>query len=1266
MKNYRRHDGKCSAAAFAVALALVVTLAVPGVAGYGGDNAGFIARGDVARADAAPVPVAQTELSGEDVYTEQLPGGVPAGGGDTALDAEPGDGNPVRDVERAGKNRIADKRDDRASLEREIDSKTINPEPGQEHDGYIVVMSDDFVNDGDESVVDEAVAAGYSAAPAGDYIRVDEPSDVLDFADPRVVEKVIPNYAIYPAADFPSYPYGTNDEHWKDQKNLWPFETDVPDVPTSYGIGAYGIYSRGLSGSGIDVGIFDTGLTYNPDLREDFTAKNGINFATMAGDGVSTDSALDYHGHGTKVTGLIAATVNNGEGVAGLTDQIEVYPYRVFNPDSGSLYTILYGLEYLIERDQLPDVINMSLGTDTADEYVGESVREVFDLVASEGSIVIAAAGNNLKDKGIHKEDFLSYPASFDSVISVANSYYTNGGLNDTSHENNKVDVTAPGTDVYSLNNWGSAGNAGYGTSFSSPQVAGVAVAVKQIDPSADVYAFRYLIAQTSNKIGAGTGAFEYDANGYSKSYGYGLIDAEAMLSYLGQPGLYRVKYDLGGGNIDKSCVPVSYVTEGELSQGVALPGESVMKRNEYIFDGWRLNDGGSELTSLDSSVLPECEGNVIELKARWLPDSTLLLKASDFSVTYAEARWMEEVYYGEIKGPGLNYRTAITSYAAFAKLEIGSGDRITSVDVISASDYFTDVTADEAEGTYIIEFTSLNGATTNVAMTVYNPEGNREAAVDSTRYDSTQVDGGNKNGAVVIASTADIGISLSAISDADIAGMTGAKASKWDRSGRAIRNIGATAVTSGGLESVVQAGEYTVWVAPEGHEDERLTLSAIVTGTGDEDENGDDDEDEGNGNDDEDGDEGNGNGGDDEDGDEGNGNDGDDEDGDEGNGNGGDDEDGDEGNGNGGNEDGNNGGSNSDSNNNDSGNGNNVVNNGNSGNNAGNVTYYKVTFSAPDSVGGDPGPLDLGYGMTIPELPVPVRPGYEFLGWRISGSETRFNSGAPFNYGANIVVVAKWLPKRMTIKAGSYAPYAVTGKSIPLSAEISGESVTADDTALKWEIVSLGGTAAKVGSDSGVFTAGNKEGTVTVRASSAYLPSVYTDLTVTVAKPVTKIVIPVKHLYMEKGSSFVVPVSENSAGGDSAKLTWESSNWNVVSVDSSGKIRAFKNGAATVTAKSLNGVSAKFKVNVVSKAKSVAKLKVRGYDKSMKKGKTSQLKISYSPASATVTKISFSSSRSSVLHVDGVGKLTAKKKGTAYITVKVGNKSQKIKIQVK
>jgi uncharacterized protein YjdB len=85
-----------------------------------------------------------------------------------------------------------------------------------------------------------------------------------------------------------------------------------------------------------------------------------------------------------------------------------------------------------------------------------------------------------------------------------------------------------------------------------------------------------------------------------------------------------------------------------------------------------------------------------------------------------------------------------------------------------------------------------------------------------------------------------------------------------------------------------------------------------------------------------------------------------------------------------------------------------------------------------------------------------------------------------------------------------------------------------------------------------------------------------------------------------------------------------------------------------------------------VKKAKAVKKIALVKPPKSLKVGKTVQLKLKLTPASATYSSVVFSSSKPGVVSVDKAGTLTAKKKGKASITVKVGKRFITHKITVK
>ncbi|MCH5299405.1 MAG: leucine-rich repeat protein [Ruminococcus sp.] len=138
------------------------------------------------------------------------------------------------------------------------------------------------------------------------------------------------------------------------------------------------------------------------------------------------------------------------------------------------------------------------------------------------------------------------------------------------------------------------------------------------------------------------------------------------------------------------------------------------------------------------------------------------------------------------------------------------------------------------------------------------------------------------------------------------------------------------------------------------------------------------------------------------------------------------------------------------------------------------------------------------------------------------------------------------------------------------------------------------------------------------------------------------------KTLYV-KGTAQINTAISNGKG----TTTYKSSNTKVAKVNASGKITALKKGTATITVTN-NGTSKSFKISV--KNPKLTKTK-----KTLKKGKKFTLKIT-----GGVGTPKFTSSNKKVAKVNKNGKITAKKKGKATITVKTNGMKLKCKITVK
>lgn len=133
---------------------------------------------------------------------------------------------------------------------------------------------------------------------------------------------------------------------------------------------------------------------------------------------------------------------------------------------------------------------------------------------------------------------------------------------------------------------------------------------------------------------------------------------------------------------------------------------------------------------------------------------------------------------------------------------------------------------------------------------------------------------------------------------------------------------------------------------------------------------------------------------------------------------------------------------------------------------------------------------------------------------------------------------------------------------------------------------------------------------------------------------------------------------------------TWSTDNWSIadVSVSSDGtcNITAGKTTGKTRIHIYLNSGYEK-SVTVKVQKTAVKTTKIKGVPKTLKLKKNQ--KYSLKPVLKPVTskeKITYKSSSSKVVKVDSKGRITAKKKGTAVITVKAGKKTVKCKVTVK
>lgn len=201
------------------------------------------------------------------------------------------------------------------------------------------------------------------------------------------------------------------------------------------------------------IAVVDTGVyAAHPDLAG--RVLPGYDFADDDFD------ATDDQGHGTMVAGIIAASTNNGLGVAGLTWSNSILPVKVCHGNSCSYDDLAEGIIYA--ADEGVKVISVSIG--------GEEPAAVLKLATEyaweRGAVLVASAGN----RGTPS---VSYPARFQSVLAVGSSD-RDDQRSSFSNYGEDLDLLAPGESIRTTFKPDGYMNA-VGTSFAAPHVAAAA-----------------------------------------------------------------------------------------------------------------------------------------------------------------------------------------------------------------------------------------------------------------------------------------------------------------------------------------------------------------------------------------------------------------------------------------------------------------------------------------------------------------------------------------------------------------------------------------------------------------------------------------------------------------------------------------------------------------------------------------------------------------------------------------------------------------------
>ena len=237
-------------------------------------------------------------------------------------------------------------------------------------------------------------------------------------------------------------------------------------------------------------GNYRAALGDNPDDIKD------TNYGNNNVIGPDPESAM----HGTHVAGIIAAERDNGVGMNGVANNVQIMSVRAVPDGDERDKDIALAIRYAVDNGA--KVINTSFG-----KYFATNPEWVYDAIkyaAKKDVLIVNAAGNEGVD--LDNGDTVYPNDQLDNVTEFADNVISVGALNDiyggklvasfSNYGKSNVDVFAPGVQI-----WSTVPGNEYrflqGTSMAAPEVAGVAAMLRSYYPQFSAAQIKQIIMQT-------------------------------------------------------------------------------------------------------------------------------------------------------------------------------------------------------------------------------------------------------------------------------------------------------------------------------------------------------------------------------------------------------------------------------------------------------------------------------------------------------------------------------------------------------------------------------------------------------------------------------------------------------------------------------------------------------------------------------------------------------------------------------------------------
>lgn|GEM_PF-2034689 len=321
-------------------------------------------------------------------------------------------------------------------------------------------------------------------------------------------------------------------------------------------INAHKKHEEGIHGTGVKIGILDTGINNVANIN----LKGGISFV-----GNNSDDYSDNNGHGTQIASVIGAWTDKYKGVS---PGSEIYAIKSLNDNGTGTYSdVISGIEWAIENKL--DVLNMSFGGKRHSKALQKAIRQAYN----NGILLVAAAGN---DSASESKDSIDYPGAYHEVLAVgAIDYNYNRAW--FSNTGRKLELVAPGVNIPTFDQNGTMVTTN-GTSIAAAHVSGLAALILSENKGFNNKQIRKYLNDNATNLGD------------RQEYGNGLVNTNQHyeqsakdVNFGEELTLQEKEYLLGAGWKETAFkdVPIE-ILKSFIKEGGMQPGYTQVSRTVY------------------------------------------------------------------------------------------------------------------------------------------------------------------------------------------------------------------------------------------------------------------------------------------------------------------------------------------------------------------------------------------------------------------------------------------------------------------------------------------------------------------------------------------------------------------------------------------------------------------------------------------------------------------------------------------------------------